>query len=147
MNDTEKLGVALAIIVGVILYFNLICFIISVWSGWRTLAKRFRHDYDSRHQIGLWKSARFRWGCHYNNALKIAANSEGLWLTTIAIVLQHPPLLIPWSEIRVVKRSTMLWWTFVQLELGVTERIPFTIYESLFTEINRQGQLDATNLW
>ena len=147
MNDIQKVGLALAIIIGIFLYFHLICFIISVWSGWRTLAARFRHHYDSRDQIGRWKSARMRLGCHYNNALKIAANEEGLWLTTIAIVLQHPPLLIPWSEIRVVKRSTMLWWTFVHLELGTQERIPFIIYEALFKEINRQDQLDTTNLW
>jgi hypothetical protein len=147
MNDLQKVALILAVFIGVALYFNVVSWIISWWSGWRTLAARFRHDFNSLDQIGFWKSARMRWGCHYNNALKIAANEDGLSLATIAIVFQHPPLLIPWGEIRVVKRSTMLWWTFVHLELGTQERIPFIIYESIFAAANRLGKLETTNLW
>jgi hypothetical protein len=147
MNDLAKIGFLIAGVIGFILYINLLCILIAWWSGWRALAARFRHAFDFRDQIRGWKSARMRAGCHYNNALKVAVNSEGLSLATIAIVPQHPSILIPWNEVRVVRRTTFLSWAFVQLELGTLERIPFTIKESLFTEINRQAKLDASNLW
>lgn len=147
MNDLTKIGFLVAGVIGFIIYINLLCILIAWWSGWRTLAARFRHEFDFRDQIGRWKSARMRWGCHYNNALKVAANAEGLSLATIAIVPQHAPLLIPWNEIRVVGRSKVLWFNYVRLELGAQERIPFTIFETLFQDINREGKLDASNLW
>jgi hypothetical protein len=68
-------------------------------------------------------------------------------LATSPIVPQHPSLFIPWNEIRVVRRSRVLWWTLIYLELGMQERIPFAIYEKAFNAINRDGNLDATNIW
>ena len=147
MNDLTKLGFLIAGIFGFIVYINLLCFLIAAWSGWRTLAARFRQEFDLRNRIPGWKSARMRWGCHYNNALKVGVSDEGLALATIAIVPQHAPLLIPWIEIKVLGRSKVLWWNYVRLELGSQERIPFTIFESLFADINRAGKLDASNLW
>lgn len=147
MNDLTKLGLVVAGIIGFILYINLLCILIAAWSGWRTLAARFRHEFDPRNQIRGWKSARMRWGCHYNNALKVGVSDEGLSLATIAIVPQHPPLLIPWNEIRVIGRSKILWFNYVRLELGTQERIPFMIFENLFAEINGVGKLDASNVW
>ncbi|SRR6266567_4451955 len=147
MNTAQQFGIVLVAVLGFFLYIQLLCALIAWWSGWRELAARFRHDYDFRDQIGGWQSARMRRGCHYNNAIKIAANAEGLHLTTIAIVPQHPPLLIPWNEIKLVRRSTMWMWTFAHLQLGAVEQIPFVIQEKLFDRINSQGQIDAANLW
>jgi hypothetical protein len=147
MDTAHKVALIIAILVGFFLYIQLLCLIISWWSGWRPLVARFRHDFDFRNQIGRWQSARMRWGCHYNNALKIAADETGMYLSTTAIVPQHPPLLIPWNEIKVIKRSTFWMWTFVSLELGTTERIPFMIQEKLFTRINQPGRLETSNLW
>jgi hypothetical protein len=64
----------------------------------------------------------------------------------MVILPQHPPLQIPWSEIRVMRRTKVFWWTLIYLELG-QERIQFAIYEKLFNEINRVGQLEASNVW
>jgi hypothetical protein len=143
MNDIQKLALAIAIVVGVFLYLQLLCYLISIWSGWRALAVRFRHEMNLTRQIGSWHSARMRYGCHYNNALKVAADEEGLSLSTIAIVPQHPPLLIPWTEIKVLKRRTSLFWTYVYLQLGNQERIPFAIFEKLFDQIKQQAPPNA----
>jgi len=147
MNDLQKLAIVVIAILAFILYINLLCMLIAWWSGWRTLAARFRHEFNESERLRGWYSARMRWGCHYNNALKVGVNPEGLSLATIGILPQHPPLLIPWSEIHVMRRATVLWWTLVYLEFGNQERISFAIYEKLFNEINRVGQLDASNIW
>jgi hypothetical protein len=146
MNDLQKLAIVVFAALGFILYINLLCILIAWWSGWRTLAARFRHEFNESVRISGWYSARMRWGCHYNNALKVGVNSEGLSLATMVILPQHPPLLIPWSEIRVMRRTKVFWWTLIYLELG-QERIQFAIYEKLFNEINRVGQLEASNVW
>jgi len=147
MNTAQQLGLAVAIVVGIFLYIQLLCVLIATWSGWRKLAEGFRHEFDFRTQIGGWQSARMRWGCNYNNAIKVGTDSIGLYLCTVIIVPQHPSLLIPWNEIRVVRRSKFLAWTFIHLELGSDEQIPFAIRESLFTQINRENRLDASNIW
>jgi hypothetical protein len=146
MNDLQKLAIVVFAALGFILYINVLCILIAWWSGWRTLAARFRHQFNESVRISGWYSARMRWGCHYNNALKVGVNSEGLSLATMVILPQHPPLLIPWSEIRVMRRTKVFWWTLIYLELG-QERIQFAIYEKLFNEINRVGQLEASNVW
>jgi hypothetical protein len=146
MNDLQKLAIVVFAALGFILYINLLCILIAWWSGWRTLAARFRHEFNESARISGWYSARMRWGCHYNNALKVGVNSEGLSLATMVILPQHSPLLIPWSEIRVMRRTKVFWWTLIYLELG-QERIQFAIYEKLFNEINRVGQLEASNVW
>jgi hypothetical protein len=146
MNDLQKLAIVAFAILAFILYINVLCMLIAWWSGWRTLAARFRHQFNESVRISGWYSARMRWGCHYNNALKVGVNSEGLSLATMVILPQHPPLLIPWSEIRVMRRTKVFWWTLIYLELG-QERIQFAIYEKLFNEINRVGQLEASNVW
>jgi hypothetical protein len=46
-----------------------------------------------------------------------------------------------------MRRSKVLWWTLIYLELGNQERISFAIYEKLFNAINRDGRLDASNTW
>jgi hypothetical protein len=146
MNDLQKLAIVVFAALGFILYINVLCILIAWWSGWRTLAARFRHEFNESVRISGWYSARMRWGCNYNNALKVGVNSEGLSLATMVILPQHPPLLIPWSEIRVMRRTKVFWWTLIYLELG-QERIQFAIYEKLFNEINRVGQLEASNVW
>jgi hypothetical protein len=146
MNDLQKLAIVVFAILAFILYINVLCMLIAWWSGWRTLAARFRHQFNESVRISGWYSARMRWGCHYNNALKVGVNSEGLSLATMVILPQHPPLQIPWSEIRVMRRTKVFWWTLIYLELG-QERIQFAIYEKLFNEINRVGHLEASNVW
>ena len=147
MNDLQKLA---AIVIGVIaflLYINVLCYLIALWSGWRKLAQRFRREFNLTERIPGWYSARMRFGCHYNNALKIGVNEEGMSLATVGIVPQHPSLFIPWHEIRVVRRSKVLWWTLIYLELGRQERITFATYDRTFNAINREGRLDASNIW
>jgi len=135
MNDFEKLGLVVAGVAGFILYINLLCALIAWWSGWRWLAARFRYQEDFRQQIGFWQSARMRFGAQYNNALKVGADVVGLYLSTIWIVPQHPPLLIPWHEVHFVERKSFWIWTFLTFRLGNQERIPFTISEKLVKQI------------
>ena len=46
-----------------------------------------------------------RWLAHYNNVLTLGASQRGLYLASMFLFrFMHPPLLVPWSEIK-VRRS------------------------------------------
>ena len=135
MTTSQQIALALAILAGLLVYLQVLSMLIAWWSGWRALAAQFHHDFDFRNQIGGWQSARMRWGCHYNNALKIAVDDQGLSLATIAIVPRHPPMLIPWNQVAFVGRSKFFSWTFVTFNLGFTQHIPFAVSENLARQI------------
>jgi hypothetical protein len=137
MNDLLKIALFFLIPVAAVLYVNVLCALIAWWSGWRSLAQRFRDETNHIAQIGRLQSARMRGDCGYNNALYVGADSTGLNLRTVWVVPQHVPLLIPWSEIYFVRRKKFLWWNLVTLRLGLFENIPFTISERLFNQIEQ----------
>jgi hypothetical protein len=96
---------------------------LSIQSGWASLAERFglRGEFIGR---------RLRWvgggligpGGYYG-ILRVGANSEGLCLAvTPPFRLFHPPLFIPWTQIRIANdgRSS---WGFVRFELGREQRV------------------------
>lgn len=97
---------------------------ISIFSGWASLAERYLSK-------GEFIGTRLRWAggglmspFGYYGILRVGANSEGLYLAVAPILrLFHPPLFIPWTQIRIANdgRST---WGFVRFELGREQRVP-----------------------
>ena len=68
-----------------------------------------------------------RWRTHYSNIIRAGANQEGLYLATMFLFrFMHPPLLIPWSEIR-VQRTTSWVFEYVDFTLGREPAIPMRI--------------------
>lgn len=112
-------------------FMGLICFLMAVFSGWYSLAKRFTAQSEP---YGQTKSAgpfsytvymRF-WG-HYSSVIRITAADDGLYLAVIfPFRLGHPPLSIPWKEIQ-LSRTTFFWRRYVVFTLGNEERIPLRI--------------------
>lgn len=95
----------------------------SIFSGWASLAETFASK-------GEFIGTRLRWAggglmgpLGYCGILRVGVNSEGLYLAIIPIVrLFHPPLFIPWTQIRIANdgRSS---WGFVRFELGREQRV------------------------
>lgn len=139
MTDPQKFGFAVAGIVAFYLYVQLLCWAISLWSGWRELLPRFRAQEPFYGRIFKMQSARFRFGANYNNALNVGADNYGVYLSTVWIVPQHPPLRIPWDEIQFVKRSRLLWIDFTHFTLGREEKVPMAIRSQLSDDLYKEA--------
>jgi hypothetical protein len=111
--------------------------IISLISGWSSLAKVYRTA--SAFDGAKWRmqSGRMRWFVGYNNVLTIGASQQGLYLATMFLFrFMHPPLLVPWSEIKVQKKKGWV-FEYVTFTLGRELAIPLRILGTLGTNLQR----------
>jgi hypothetical protein len=114
-----------------------VSFLISWWSGWALLARRFpeRNMYTGQRSWG--QSGEMRWMCGYRRVLVVGANSEGLYLATLPFFpLFHPALFIPWAEIYVTDRSSVVFGS-VRLELGNDFRLPLTLSGTVADDLRK----------
>ena len=105
--------------------------IISLVSGWYSLAKVYRTT--SAFDGAKWRmqSGRMRWFVGYNNVLTIGASQQGLYLSVMFFFrFMHPPLLVPWSEIKVQKEKGWV-FEYVTFTLGRELAIPLRIRGTL----------------
>lgn len=110
------------------LIWTAVSLLISLFSGWGQLAKYYRTE-----NIPTGKSLGNYWllmgPANYRGVTTIQPSSEGLYLSILLLFrLGHPPLLIPWRDIRVsgsVRNGQVNWIT---LEVGspaiTTLRLP-----------------------
>jgi hypothetical protein len=119
----DKFPVVFAVVDGLLTYI-VVCFVITLWSGWALLALRFR--LHSKYTGPRWRgqSGQWRWLCNYNNCMIVGADPQGLYLANILpFALFHPRLFIPWSEITYTTKA--LWFMDgVRYRLGRDLRIP-----------------------
>jgi len=105
--------------------------IISFIGGWYSLSRCYRNEVPFSGAKWRMQSGQMRWRANYNNALTIGANEEGLYLGMIFLFrFMHPPLLIPWNEVRVRRTSGWL-FDYVILTLGQELAIPLRIRAGL----------------
>ena len=118
MEPAETALIVLAAVAGVPAFFSLILFLLAKLGGWSALAERYRMDRPFqgslwRYQFGFLGSTR------YNGALTVGSGSEGLYLAVFVFFRPfHPPLLIPWSEVSLGGRKTILFGVLVEFRLG-----------------------------
>ena len=69
-------------------------------SGWRRLAERFHHPKPFEGSYYRFQTAHMT-GVRFGGVLEIGVGETGLYLVPMILFrLFHPPLLIPWSELR-----------------------------------------------
>ncbi len=101
---------------------------VALVGGWRLLAKRFRAAGSFSGQKWYMQSAAMRWLSHYNNILTVGADSEGLFLVPFLLFRAwHPPLFVPWVEITGENKTQLFFFEMVELRLGSSERVSFSI--------------------
>jgi hypothetical protein len=94
------------------------CWSVAAFSGWWQLARRYR---CSAQIIGTtWRSQSAmldrRFVGSYNNCLTLIAHDDGLGLSvSFFLVIGHPPLFIPWSEILFSERRCLFFFRRVCL--------------------------------
>ena len=107
-------------------------YVLALLSGWNLLSKRFRNKEAFYGEAWPFRSARMRGLIHFGSALTIGANESGLYMAVFPLFrICHPPLLIPWSEISVIRGERG--WIFKKrvLILGRHEAISLSISSSL----------------
>jgi hypothetical protein len=113
----------------------LVCTIVSLIGGWFSLAKAYRTRSAFDGPKWRMQSGQMRYLMGYNNVLTIGVSPQGLYLASMFLFrFMHPPLLVPWSEIKV--RSKKGWvFEYVTFTLGHELAIPLRIRGSLVQKL------------
>jgi len=119
----------------VLVFFVTAWFLLSArasWiGGWSALSRTYRTQTPFVGTKWTLQRAQMRWRTNYNNALTLGVNPQGLYLAIVFLFrFRHPPLLIPWSDIK-VRRSSGWLFDYVILTLGHETAIPLKISKSL----------------
>ena len=119
----------------VLVGFPICCWILGQLDGWKGLYRRFPAAVDSRLAGPKFTFLRGRVGLfHWKRALVAHVTPEGLRLSVIFLFRPgHPPLLLPWSDIKMISRLREFpWRDFVEFEIGApqvtTIRLPAKVF-------------------
>jgi hypothetical protein len=95
-----------------------ICLLLSVISGWRGLAAKYPGSPTPAGALFSMVSGSVG-GVNYNNCLKVHVGPQGLHVAVWKIFgLGHPPIFIPWAEIRHAATRKFLFMENVVFEIG-----------------------------
>jgi hypothetical protein len=123
------------------LFFAFICIILSHIGGWKKLAEVYRYDGQFCGRRWRFRSCRMNGFVNYNNCLTFGAGAEGLYINIFPIFrFRHPPLLIPWSEIKEEKTKGII-FEYRELTFAGVPSVKMRIITSLAEEIfDRQNR-------
>ena len=112
-------------------------------TGWFALTRRFRKQAEPCGEIRIagpfFYTVYMRFWSHYSSGIRLTAANDALFLSaTFMIRIGHPPLRIPWNEIR-FGRTRRFWRSYMVLTLGNEEQIPLRIPERMAAKL---GLLD-----
>ena len=93
-------------------------------SGWSRLAQRFRAEQEPIDGTRFGQEFLRIGGCDYYGRTTIRVSPKGLYLAVWPFFFTHPPLLIPWSELRILKEHRWGWRVLLKMEIAST---PITI--------------------
>jgi hypothetical protein len=117
--------------------------IVSFIGGWHSLAKAYRTRVSFDGAKWRMQSGQMRWLANYNNVLTLGVSPEGLYLASMFLFrFMHPPLLIPWSEIKVRRKKGWV-FEYVIFTLGHELAIPLRIRVKLGERLRNE----AGNCW
>ena len=126
----------------------LVAAITSFIGGWYSLAKVYRTRVPLNGTKWRRQSGQMRWLANYNRVLALGTSPEGLYLGCMFLFrFMHPPLLVPWSEIKVRRKKG---WVFEYViftlghELGIPLRIRAKLAERLRNEAGRSWPVEET---
>jgi hypothetical protein len=116
---------------------------ISFVGGWHSLAKVYRTAVEFNGAKWGMQSGQMRWLASYNNILTIGVSPQGLYLSSMFLFrFMHPPLLVPWGEIRVQRKKGWV-FEYVTFMLGHELAIPLRIRGKLAAKLRDS----AGNFW
>ena len=106
MPPQQPTDFPLSFLIGLPIMWALVSGIISFVGGWAALAGRYRTELPPPPNLRRFRSGSFAFLTNYNNVLSIGHSDTGLYLGIFVLFrLFHPPLLIPWHDIRSRRRG------------------------------------------
>ena len=118
----------------------LVAAIVSFVGGWFSLAKLYRTRVPFSGAKWRMQSGQMRWLANYNNVLTLGVSQQGLYLASMFLFrFMHPPLLVPWSEIK-VRRSKGWFFEYVTFTLGHELAIPLRIRKKLAAKLQESAK-------
>ena len=122
---------ALYAIISLVTLWLVVSAMVSYISGWFALSELYRTRAPFSGAKWRWQSGYMRWLTHYNSVLTLGATQESLYLAVMPLFrFMHPPLLVPWSEIR-VRRSKGWFFEYVTFTMGRELAVPLRIRAKL----------------
>ena len=120
-----------AIAIFVVVVWCLTSYLIGIMTGWLALARRFRaqsEPYGDAKVVGpFFYTIYMRYWTHYSSVIRLTAATDVLYASVLfPFRIGHPPLRIPWNEIRFGQGRRFM-STYVVLTLGNEEQIPMRI--------------------
>ncbi len=108
-----------------------ITYMISHFSGWHHLATLYRTlPLKEGFYTGVYGRIGF---ANYNGVLRLGFSEKGMYLHVMPLFkLGHPPLLLPWTALKDVRREAFLFGEYVKCKVaGVTIALPSKYFGTL----------------
>jgi len=127
----------------VVSFWLIVCALSSRFGGWYALARVFRTQFPFEGSKWRFQSGQMRGFINYGNCLTVGASREGVYLAVLPLLrFMHPPLLVPWSEIK-VQRSKIWVFEYVRFIMGREAAVPLRIRGALAAKLRAA----AGNSW
>lgn len=139
-NNTQLPPQLWFLLVPFIIYvFCAVATAIAVLSGWRKLAGKFPSPQNfTDGQLFTWQSGTVG-VANYNNVLIVRVSSHGLYLDCIfPFRLMHPPILIPWAQVKAVRQTRFLGSSTIFLTIGSPKLATISLKNAKIIEAARQ---------
>ncbi len=125
----------------------LVSLLTSSLSGWGLLASHFSSD---RQPSGNTTTAGpffyvvyLRFWTHYGSMVRVTAANDALYLSVLFLFrIGHPPLRIPWNEIR-FSTTTYFFRRYMVLTLGTDEQVPMRISQRMARNLGLTERFSA----
>jgi hypothetical protein len=125
-----------------LLWFS-VAALVSFVSGWFSLSRVYRARLTFPGATRRMQSAQMRWRVNYNHVLTFGVSPQGFYMASMFLFrFMHPPLLVPWSEIR-VQRTQGWMFEYVTLTMGHELAIPLRLRATLAAQLREA----AANYW
>jgi|HubBroStandDraft_2_1064218.scaffolds.fasta_scaffold198180_1 hypothetical protein len=125
------LATPIGLVIGFVALWCASCYLISFSAGWFALSRRFKKQSEPYGEIRsagpFFYTVYMRFWCHFTCLISLTAASDALYVSILfPFRIGHPPLRIPWDEIR-FSRTKYFFRTYIALTLGNEEKIPLRI--------------------
>lgn len=100
-------------------YFAGLFVVIGKLSGWSRLADRYRADREPDDGVRFgWQDLRIGRFWNYSGGITYRVSPDGLYVAMFPLFVGHAPLLIPWSEVKLVEERPGRWFSTAKIEVG-----------------------------
>lgn len=125
----------LSLVILVPLIWIAVSLLAALLSGWLKLSAHYRTDRAPQGRSSGYINATLGF-VGYRRSLRIHTDADGLFLTVMApFRVGHPPLFIPWRNVREAKLEKFLWKETIKVTLGdkpgVSLKVPKAVFDGV----------------